>query len=480
MSTPKSRPRQPTPPKTPPLLLASQLHPPELLAVFCRFLPLRQIRSWLPGRPRGFYQRAYTPLIVLWYLVFQRLADNHHLSHVVADARDGGADRLSPRGKRLSRVLRSESTSAYSDARQSLPLPVVAQALRHIVDTASANLQIPRWFGLRVGLLDGSTLRLRPNGDIPRAFPPHRPGNCHKSPYWCVARVVGLFCQATGLLMGSAVGSLKDSEQTLSALLLQGGWKDWLLVADRNFGVYSMARAAVAARAHLLARLTEARAKKLAALAHRKLVPGLDVPLEWEPSRDDQCPAGLDRQLVKGRLVVVRLRRAGFRVLTLYLFTTLTDAQVHSAKELVQLYGQRWQVELCFRYVKTQMDLGFLECNSAAMARKEWLAGLIAYNLIRWVMASAAATAKVPVQQLSFSRARELLLGWFLRHGEHRPSLPSWKRLLSRIAKCLQPKRRKPRPPEPRATRPLRPPFPPLITSRAKARQQLAKTNANS
>jgi len=65
-----------------------------------------------------------------------------------------------------------------------------------------------------VALLDGSTLRLRPWGDIPKAFPPHRPGNCKKPPYWCVARVVGLFALATGALLDTAMGPLQASEQT--------------------------------------------------------------------------------------------------------------------------------------------------------------------------------------------------------------------------------------------------------------------------
>ena len=110
--------------------------------------------------------------------------------------------------------------------------------------------------------------------------------------------------------------------------------------------------------------------------------------------------------------MVVRIERPGYRPLTLYLFTTLQDQLKCSAQELAQLYGERWKVELCFRYVKTQMDLGFLECHSADMVRKEWLAGLIAYNLIRWTMAAAAASAQVPERWLSFSRTRELLLGW--------------------------------------------------------------------
>jgi hypothetical protein len=276
------------------------------------------------------------------------------------------------------------------------------------------------------------------------------------------------------------MGSLKDSEQALSALLLKRSWDQWLLVGDRNFGVYSVARAAVAAQAQALFRLTQSRAAKLARSTGLKLAPGLDALLSWSPTRHDQCPEGLTPIPVPGRLVVLRVKRPGFRPLTLYLFTTLRDPIQCPAQELAQLYAQRWQIELCFRYIKTQMELGFLGCQSAEMARKEWLAGLIAYNLIRWTMAAAAALAQVPVRLLSFSRARELLVGWCLRSAVRGPTLASWKRLLGRIAKARLPKRRKRRPSEPRAIRAFQKDVAKLEGSRATARKQLAKHHADS
>ena len=350
--------------------------------------------------------------MTLWYLVFQRLSHNHHLSHVVEDALAGGADHLSPRGKPLSSQLRSEATTSFSDARQRLPLELCRKTLWHTATQTAASIKITKSFGLNVGLMDGSTCRMRPFGDIPQHFPPHRPGNCKKAPYWCLARIVGILCLATGVVLDSAMGALTTSEQALTALLLRArSWRGWLFLADRNFGVYSIARATVAAQAHGLFRLTRARAAKLARTAGLKLAPGLDELLSWSPSRQDHCPAALAPLPVEGRLIVVRLERRGYRTLTLYLFTTLLDQLQCPTDQLVALYGQRWKIELCFRYIKSQMDLGFLECHSAQMVHKEWLAGLIAYNVIRWTMAAAAALAQVPVQWLSFSRARELLLG---------------------------------------------------------------------
>ena len=462
-------------------MLRTRFSAPQLLRRFHKLLPASLLSGWLALAEQIFYARAFTPLVTLWYMIFQRLNPNHHLSRVQEDAREGGADRLSPPGKALSAQITSESTSAYSDARQRLPLQALLQTLWHTAQQFDLCFQVPQWFGLKAGLMDGSTYRLRPFGTIPEDFPPHRPGNCKKPPYWCVARVVGILCLATGAVLDSAVGSLKASEQALSATVLKGrSWAGWLLLGDRNFGVWSVCRSIVAAQGHALLRLTQVRATRLARSCGLKLRPGLDAPVSWSPSRYDQCPEGLSPDPVPGRLLVIRVNRPGFRSLTLYLFTTLVDQLNCPAQELVQLYAQRWNIEVCFRYIKAQMELGFLECHSADIARKEWFAGLIAYNLIRWTMASAAALEQVALPLLSFSRARELLLGWLGRSPLHRRSAPSWKRLLTRISKARQPKRRQRCPSEPRAVRPFRKDHATLDGSRAAARKRLAQTHAKS
>lgn len=473
--------KSPLPKAPPPQLLRTRFSARQLLDRFHRLLPLSLLEGWLAGADHAFYCRAFTPLITLWYLVFQRLCDNHHLSHVQEDALAGGADRLSPRGKRLSRQLCSEATSSFSDARQRLPLAVCQRALWHTAAQSAADLQVPKKFGLRLGFMDGSTCRLRPLGDIPKHFPPHRAGNCKKPPYWCLARVVGIVCWATGVIWDNALASPKTSEQALSAQLLgQRSWRGWLLAADRNFGVYFVARALVNAQAHGLLRLTEARARKLARSAGLEMKAGLDAAIDWVPTRHDQRPEGLTPTPVAGRLLAVRVAPAGYRTLTLYLFTTLRDPLQYPLSELVQIYGQRWNIELCFRYIKAQMDLGFLQCHSAQMVHKEWLAGLIAYNLIRWTMGAAAALAAVPVQCLSFSRARELIVGWCLRTSLGPRSSRSWTRLLTRIANARLPKRRNCRPSEPRAIRWFQKDVAKLVGSRAAAREKLAQANVKS
>ena len=143
---------------------------------------------------------------------------------------------------------------------------------------------------------------------------------------------------------------------------------------------------AIRYRQDVVVRLTKTRARKLC--AGRPMSSGEDRPVQWKPSRHDQAAPGTARTAVAGRLIYVRLNKAG-RWIDLWLFTTL-PANDYPVALLVAWYGQRWQAELHFRSVKTQLKMAELDVGTAAMARKEFYAGLLAYSLVRAVMWRAA------------------------------------------------------------------------------------------
>jgi hypothetical protein len=172
----------------------------------------------------------------------------------------------------------------------------------------------------------------------------------------------------------------------------------------------------------------------------------------------------------------VKLQRKGFRAQELCLFTTLPNSAAYSLPELVHLYGLRWHIELNLRYLKTQMDLVQLEVKPADMARKEWLAGLLAYNLIRAAQLCAALQKGVSPLSLSFSCVRRRLEHWLFEFGRTpRQARAQWARVLEQTGRCSLPRRPKPRPSEPRAQRDLRSPYLRLYGSRANARRHLKK-----
>lgn len=419
-----------------------------------------------------FYQRIFSLRVTLWYLIYQRLNFDQTLAAVVTNVRAGGADRLGRRGRKLSKRMRSTKTSGYNQARQRLPVEFLAQALAHL---RQGVLQLVGWVaepkkkpgptGRTRQLLDGSTLAILFTPSLGRAYPPAR--NQSGASDWCLLRIVVGFCARSGAVLSALEGAMQRSEQAMAWVLMAQARAFTIWIGDRNFGVWSVVAQAARYRQDVLVRLTGARATKLS--RGRPLLSGEDRPIQWSPSRSDQGARGTERSPVAGRLIYVRLKKGG-KWIDLWLFTTL-DAEHYPVELLVTWYGQRWQAELHFRSVKTQMKMAELDVCSAAMARKEFYAGLLAYSLVRALMWGAGERLEGGIQTLSFSQARRVLLEQLQDWGRSLRRGASWlPSLLAEVAQHTLPKRRRPRPSELRRVRHRRLKFPPLRGNRAAAR----------
>ena len=128
-----------------------------------------------------------------------------------------------------------------------------------------------------------------------------------------------------------------------------------------------------------------------AAHGGRKLTRGKRFTVLERPERPEwmtpEQHASVPRTI---RVRCVEIRHAGE---TRTLLTTLVDAKGCSAKTLRTLYRRRWAAELDFASLKTTLGMDVLRCRSADMVLKEIWVHLLAYNLIRVVMAEAAASA---------------------------------------------------------------------------------------
>ena len=74
------------------------------------------------------------------------------------------------------------------------------------------------------------------------------------------------------------------------------------------------------------------------------------------------------------------------------LVTTMLDSRKTRKKYLLELYAQRWQVELDFRNIKTTLGMELLRCLTPQMVEKEPWVNLPAYNLIRLLMATMSSS----------------------------------------------------------------------------------------
>jgi IS4 transposase len=105
----------------------------------------------------------------------------------------------------------------------------------------------------------------------------------------------------------------------------------------------------------------------------------------------------------------VRLTQPGFRVRVLVLATTLLDPIVYPPGELTQLYFARWNAELDLRSLKQTLQMDVLRCKTPELVRKELWTHILAYNLIRTVLAQAAHKHDVLPRALSFKGAIQTL-----------------------------------------------------------------------
>jgi len=110
--------------------------------------------------------------------------------------------------------------------------------------------------------------------------------------------------------------------------------------------------------------------------------------------------------------VRVHVSAPGFRSQTILLVTTLLDAAEVAHADLADLYRARWHAELDLRSLKTMLHMDILRCKTPEMVRKEIWAHLLAYNLIRTVMADAAQKHGVLPRTLSFASAWETLVAF--------------------------------------------------------------------
>ena len=346
----------------------------------------------------------YTPTTTIWVFLSQCLSTDHSCVEAVAGLL----------AWRLARGLSpcSARTGAYCTAREGLPEEVCHRLVRQTgraVDEAAPREW--RWRGHRVLDVDGSTFTM-PDTPENQAEYPQVPGQ-RRGCGFPIARIVVVFSLAVGTVLEAALGKYQGKQtgenslfRTLHPLLEEGdvvladryfsGWFDLALLAQR--GVHAVVRK------HQL-RPTDFR-------TGRRL--GTDDHLiSWrKPGRpswmsQEQYAALPDWLTV--REVRVHVQQKGFRSREVLVVTTLLDAEEYPAEALAQLYRRRWQAELNLRSLKSVLQMDQLRCKTPHRVRNEFWMHLVAYNLIRQVMAVAAARAGVEPWTVSFKATLQTL-----------------------------------------------------------------------
>lgn len=219
-----------------------------------------------------------------------------------------------------------------------------------------------------------------------------------------LARVVGIVSLSSGAVLDWALGPCEGEKSGETALLwkMAPGLKAGdVLIADRYFSGY-----------FLLARLkrlgvdviVQANRSRHVDFRCGKRLGARDHLVQWQRP---QRPRWMDAQTYEQMPLSLPVREV--RVGGLTLVTTLINPKEVSREELRELYLQRWNVELDLRSIKSVMQMDVLRCKSPQMVAKEIAVYLLAYNLVRALMAKAAQGAGLLPRQLSFKGALHLI-----------------------------------------------------------------------
>jgi hypothetical protein len=295
-------------------------------------------------------------------------------------------------------------TGPYCKARKRLPEKLLRRLVRETGGAVHAAAAAGwRWKGRRVKLVDGTTVSMPDTPENQAAYPQHAaqaPGVGFP-----IARLVVVFCLACGTAIDAALGRYQGKRTGETALLrgLDGALEAGdILLADRYFGGWFDLALLHGRGVDAVVRLHQQRTCDFR--RGRRLGP-TDHVVEWaKPQRPTWMDAATYARL-PDRLVVrevqVRVAQAGFRTRHVVVVTTLVDPAV-TAADLAELYRARWHAELDLRSLKVTLGLDVLRCKTPAMVRKEVWARLVAYNLIRAVLARAALDLDCPPRELSF------------------------------------------------------------------------------
>lgn len=349
---------------------------------------------------------VYTPAITLWAFLSQVLFKDEQRSCVAA------VSRVIVLLVALERGPCSSNTGAYCRARAKLSEAAIHRLVTDVADGCERQVEERwLWHGRHVHLVDGTTVSMPDTPENQEVYP--QPPSQEEGLGFPIARLVVLLSLATGMLVDMAMGPYTGKETGETALLRQllGRFAPGdILLADRYYCSYFMIALLMELGIDFVTRVHQRRETDFR--RGRRL--GKDDHLvEW---RRPEKPEWMDRQTydrmppsIQIREIHVHVGHPGFRVESLVVVTTLTDADEYTPDDIAELYGFRWLAELDIRAIKTTMGMDVLRCKTPPMVRKEMWTCLLAYNLIRRAMLQSAQGSGKSPRHLSFSAALQAI-----------------------------------------------------------------------
>jgi hypothetical protein len=400
---------------------------------FADSLSERSILDALQEHGVQYRDRLFSPVTTIWGFLSQVLSDDHScrdtVARIVAHRAASGLDPCSP------------NTASYCDARARLPTGVLRTLARRTAQQLEDGLpQGWQWHGRRVFIADGSHVSMPDTAANQARYP--QPPQQQPGLGFPLARIAVLLSLATGACHDLAIASYtgKGTGETTLLRQMYGALRPGdVVVADALFDNYFLACELRQRGIELIARV---QAERVGSRTVESRADG-EIIVWQRPNK----PRGMSGEQYRSypesltmRQVSVDARGRNNRAEQFKAVTTILDASIGGG-QIGAVYERRWDGEVDIRSVQVTMPMDILRCKTPAMVEKEIWAHLLAYNLLRTVMAVAANDSHVEPRALSFKGAKQVVTAFAPKLEAAQPEPRARKRRPKPGKRLTQPRR---------------------------------------
>jgi hypothetical protein len=357
--------------------------------------------------------RVFNPVTTIWGFLSQVLSEDHScrdaLSRIIAHRAASGVTVCSP------------NTASYCNARSR----ILTGVLRTLAKRTAQELQRSaaeewKWNGRSVFIVDGSHVSMPDTQENQASYP--QPEVQQPGIGFPLARLTVLLSLATGACHDLAIASYTGKgtgETTLLRQMYDALSPGDVIVADALFDNYFIACELRQRGIELVARVQAERVGSRTVESR----PDGDIIVWQRPNK----PRGMSGERYRSYPESLTMRQVSvdargrnnlaeqFKVVTTILTASIGGGQIG------ELYERRWDGELDIRSIKSTMKMEILRCKTPAMVHKEIWTHLLAYNLLRTVMAVAASENAVEPRAISFKGAKQALTAFAPKLEAARP-----------------------------------------------------------
>jgi len=335
------------------------------------------------------------------------------------------------------------SASALSQRRQTLPWQIFRDLLAECLQPLARPQQHPEAFykGWRLLGLDGTCFGVHNVPRLVRAL--GKAASRRFKAAFALVRTVVIVELGMHNPIAAAIGRNGESELELAWDLIKQLPSRCLLLADQLYGtqlfVGELLAQCMAVKAQFLVRI-----RKNLKVRVMEVLPDGSALVELMVRDEEGKKFRFLVREIRGRVL-----GRGSKATSVRLWTSLLDAELYPAAELLALYGQRWEVEITVKELKVELrGSDRLASYTPETAAQEIAALLLAQSVLVQVRCAASAQGEVAVLRISFREVvRRVRAVWTLlvvSEGlfTRRQTRAGIRRVIKRLSKQVTPERR--------------------------------------